>query len=138
MRFLAWLSRFRPTKSLGDRGEEAAARYLRGRGYKIVARHDRAVLGELDIVAVDGRTVVFVEVKTRASQEAGHPAEAVDRDKQHRLSRMALAYLRRHELLECASRFDVVAVTWPPGTQTPAIEHIAGAFKAAGPGSMYN
>ena len=87
--------------TLGQRGERAAARYLRSRGYKIVAAGDRTMLGELDLVAVDGRTVVFVEVKTRESHEAGHPVEAVDADKQARLTRLALAYLKRHDLLEC-------------------------------------
>ena len=74
--------------------------YLRRLGYKIVARRERGRLGELDLVAVDGRTVVFVEVKTRRSHDAGHPAEAVDPEKQRRLTRLALAYLKRHGLLE--------------------------------------
>ena len=65
-RCLAWRRRIIRPRSLGERGEELAARYLRGLGDKIVARSDRAVLGEVDLVAVDGRTVVFVEVKTAA------------------------------------------------------------------------
>jgi putative endonuclease len=138
MRFLGWLARFRKPGSLGQRGEVAAARFLKRRGYKIVARGDRAVLGELDLVAVDGRTIVFVEVKTRASQDAGNPAEAVDAEKQRRLTRVALAYLRRHELLEHPARFDVVAVTWPANSTQPRIEHIVHAFEAAGPQGMYN
>jgi putative endonuclease len=105
---LGWL---RPARTLGQRGEAAAARFLRGRGYRIVARTDRGRLGEIDLVAIDGRTVVFVEVKTRRSHEAGHPADAVDAKKQQRLTRLALTYLKRHDLLECAARFDVVAVT---------------------------
>ena len=74
-----WLRRLFPKKPLGRRGEAAAARFLRRRGYKIIARHERLRGGELDLVAVDrDRTLVFVEVKTRESRDAGHPAEAVD------------------------------------------------------------
>ncbi len=137
MGFFGWLTGLRSSRSLGQRGEAAAAQYLRRCGYKIVARGDRAVLGELDIVAVDGRTIVFVEVKTRVSEDAGHPAEAVDLAKQRRLTRLALAYLRRHELLDYPARFDVVAVTWPPGVRQPSIEHFRHAFEATGPESMH-
>ena len=92
---------WRRYRSLGRRGERAAEPLLRRKGYKIVARGERGPLGELDLVAVDGRTVVFVEVKTRRSHDAGHPAEAVGPEKQQRLTRLALAYLKRHDLLEC-------------------------------------
>ncbi len=138
MRLLGWLHRFFPPRSLGVRGEAAAARYLRRQGYKIVARGDRAVLGELDLVALDQRTVVFVEVKTRESHDAGHPADAVDRIKQQRLTRLAIAYLRRHELLGYPCRFDVVAVTWPTGAKRPTIEHFPNAFEASGLPGMYS
>ena len=63
-----WLRRFFPEKSLGQRGEEAAERYLKRRGYKVLARGNRLRPGELDLVMLDGRTIVFVEVKTRQSQ----------------------------------------------------------------------
>ena len=85
--------------SLGQRGELAAARYLKRQGYVIVARSDRGRLGELDLVAIDKQTVVFVEVKTRRSHEAGHPTESITADKQRRLTRSALAYLKRFDLL---------------------------------------
>jgi len=124
-------------RTLGRRGEAAAARYLRRQGYTIVARGDRSPWGELDLVAVDGRTVVFVEVKTRRSHDRGHPAEAVDRDKQRRVTRAALAYLKRHQLLETACRFDVVAVTWPHELRRPIIEHFLAAFEAADRGPMF-
>ena len=137
MQLPTWIARHFPERTLGQRGEAAAARYLRRLGYKIVARSDRAILGELDLVAVDGRTVVFVKVKTRVSHDAGHPAEAVDEAKQRRMTRLALAYLRRHELLDYPSRFDVVAVTWPPGARHPVIEHYPNAFEAIGPRGMF-
>src|SRR5688572_2989355 len=125
-------------KTLGQRGEDAAARYLRKLGYVIVARGHKGSIGELDLVAVDGRTVVFVEVKTRTSHDAGHPADAVDEAKQRRLTRLALAYLKRHDLLECSARFDVVAVTWPANSGRPTIEHFQNAFEAVGFEGMYS
>jgi putative endonuclease len=128
-----WLARWTPQPpSLGARGEAAAARFLQRRGYQIVGRGERDALGELDLVAVDARTVVFVEVKTRSSGDAGHPAEAVDDRKQRRLTRLALAYLKRHGLLEYPARFDVVAVTWPDDAAAPTIEHFQNAFAATG------
>ena len=123
---------------LGRRGENAAARFLARRGYKIVARGQRGQIGELDLVAVDGRTVVFVEVKTRTTQDAGHPADAVDEAKQRQLTRVALAFLQRHDLLEAKSRFDVVAVTWPADGRRPLIEHFPSAFEAIGSEGMYS
>jgi putative endonuclease len=123
---------------LGRRGEKAAARYLQRLGYVIVARGQRAAIGEIDLVAVDGRTVVFVEVKTRTTQDAGHPSDAVDDAKQRRLTRLALSYLQRHDLLECRSRFDVVAVTWGDANQRPLIEHYANAFEAVGVTGMFS
>ena len=123
---------------LGRRGENAAARFLRRLGYAIVARGYRGAIGEIDLVAVDRRTVVFVEVKTRTSHEAGHPADAVDEAKQRRLTRLALAYMKRHDLLECAARFDVVAVTWREKNSRPRIEHFIGAFEAVGFAGMYS
>ncbi len=123
---------------LGTRGEKAAARYLRRRGYRILAHSDRSKPGEIDLIAVDGRTIVFVEVKTRQSGEAGHPSEAVDDDKQRRLTRLALAYLKRHGLLEYPARFDVISVVWPEGQRTPTIEHFPNAFDAAGQWGLYS
>src|SRR6185369_17988871 len=97
--------------------------------YYILARSLDSPLGELDIVAVDGRTVVFVEVKTRRSDDAGRPEEAVDQLKQHRMTQAALAYLKSKRLLGYASRFDVIAVTWPDGAKRPTIEHFKNAFE---------
>ncbi|HEV2969104.1 MAG TPA: YraN family protein [Pirellulales bacterium] len=124
-------------KTLGQRGEAVAARYLKRLGYVIVARGSHIRRGEIDLIAVDGRTVVFVEVKTRVSHDAGHPAEAVDRDKQHRLTRLAMIYLKRHGLLETSARFDVIAITWPKGQRRPTIEHFKNAFEPVGEGQMF-
>ncbi len=137
--FLArWLRRLVPARTLGQRGEAAAARYLRAKGYRILARGDRLKPGELDIVALAGPTVVFVEVKTRQSAEAGHPVEAVDAAKQRRLTRLAVTFLKRHGLLEEPARFDVVAVTWPADRRRPTIEHFENAFEAVGRWEFYS
>lgn len=135
-RIWRWLRR-PAAASLGTRGEAAAARYLRRKGYRIVARQVRNGLGELDLVAIDRRVVVFVEVKTRRSDIAGHPAEAIDTDKQRRLTRASLEFLRTHHLLDQSARFDVVAVRWPPDARRPVIEHLINAFEPPGKGQFY-
>jgi putative endonuclease len=114
---------------LGDRGERAAARYLRRRGLRIITRNYCTTHGEIDLIARDADTLVFVEVKTR---RRGQPAEAVTPEKERRLTLAALQFLRRHRLLEQKARFDVVAVVWPDDGRPPAIEHIPNAFEPPG------
>ena len=133
-----WLRRVFPQKTLGRRGEDLAARYLKRLGYQILARGRRLASGELDLVALDGRTIVFVEVKTRTSQDVGHPADAVDANKQRRLTRLAVTFMKRHGLLEYSGRFDVVAITWPEGRGRPTIEHFKNAFDAVGEREFYS
>lgn len=135
-----WLNKvffWRKPLTLGQRGERLAARFLRRQGYRIVARGSRSRLGELDLVAVDGRTVVFVEVKTRRSHRAGTPAAAVGPRKQRQLTYLALAFLKRHGLLDNPARFDVVAITWPDDLRSPAVEHFQHAFEATDVGQMH-
>lgn len=127
-----WRRRRAESDSLGRRGERAAAAYLRARGHSIVAQSERGGLGEIDLITVDGRTIVFVEVKTRRSNRRGAPSDAVDLDKQARITRLALGWLKRHDLLEQSVRFDVVSMVWPAGEKRPAIEHFRGAFEATG------
>jgi len=124
---------------LGHRGEDEAARYLRRLGYRIIARRERILRGDIDIIAVDGRTVVFVEVRSRSSTLHGHPIETIDRKKQHRLIDLANAYIRRHHLEDCAVRIDVVTVTfrdasavtgWRPWQPRPLVEHFQNAFES--------
>jgi len=135
----AWLAeRFFRRKSLGARGEDAAARFLKKLGYVILERGYDSRLGELDIIALDGRTIVFVEVKTRTSADAGHPAEAIDARKQRRMTQAALAYLKAKRLLENSARFDVIAITWSTTTRTPIIEHYKNAFEATGSGQLFS
>lgn len=123
--------------SLGIEGERLAARYLQQRGYRILARGHRQRLGELDLIALDGSTLVFVEVKTWRRGDVGDPSEAVDARKQDRLTRAALIYLKRRRLLEHPARFDVVSIVWPECGADPQIRHFVSAFEAVGKWQMY-
>lgn len=119
----------------GERGERAAERALRRKGLRILARNYRVAEGEIDLIALDRGVVVFVEVKTRVE---GTPAEAVTLEKQRRISRAALRFLKKERLLEIARcRFDVVAVVWPAGAPRPTIEHFSNAFEPIGPRQMF-
>jgi putative endonuclease len=113
---------------LGKTGEELACAELRRRGYAILARRFRTRGGELDIVARDGATLVFVEVKARRSERFGTAAEAVTSRKRARLARMADEFLCRTRLVSVPCRFDVVAVTVPDGGASPRVEVYTGAF----------
>lgn len=128
----AWLSRWLGNRWLGTEGERVAERYLASQGLRILYRGLRSRRGELDLVALDGRQVVFVEVKTRLDHRTGHPAEAVGIDKQRKLTELALEFLKKHHLLNHPARFDVVAITWPPDQPEPAIEHFKNAFEPPG------
>jgi putative endonuclease len=101
---------------LGKSGEDLAVEELERRGYAILARRYRTRHGEIDVVARDGQTIVFVEVKARSSREYGAAAEAVTPWKQRRLVSMATDYLTRHRCAGQACRFDVVAVDTVDGT----------------------
>jgi len=107
-----------PRQTLGEQGEELACRTLHRAGYEILARRYRTRHGEIDIVALDGATLVFVEVKTRRGQRFGSGAEAVTLWKQRRIARMAEDFLLRRRLYDRPCRFDVVAVDLErtPGT----------------------
>ena len=102
-------------KALGADGERAAEEFLRARRYHIVERNYRCPVGEVDLIALDGKTVVFIEVKTRTGAGFGSPFEAVNRRKQGQVSRAAQYFLTAHRLHERAARFDVVGVWWEDG-----------------------
>ncbi|MFM7649395.1 MAG: YraN family protein [Acidimicrobiaceae bacterium] len=103
----------------GRFGEEQAARWYRANGYTVVARNWRCATGEIDLVVIRDDTVVFVEVKARASDRFGSPALAVDARKQARLRRLGAQWLAAHAHHRVDVRFDVVAVT---GTRVEVIE----------------
>jgi putative endonuclease len=118
-----------PKGALGERGENVAARHLRNKGYRIITRNYRCEMGEIDIIARDGKTLVFVEVKTRAYDDPS-PEEQVNLAKQQAVTRVAKMYLSRYGSPQPAARFDVVAIIWPSG-QNPIIRHEEAAFEAA-------
>jgi len=137
-RWLELLRIRRPALSLGRRGEDAAAQFLQAAGLRILERSLRYPCGELDLVALDGETFVFIEVKTRTSRERGLPADAIDRKKQTRTTLAALSYLKSKRLLDRRTRFDVVAVVWPSAAGEPEIKHYRAAFQAATVNGMFS
>jgi putative endonuclease len=94
----------------GRKGERIACRYLMKQGYDILARRHRNRSGELDIIAYEGDTLVFVEVKTRTSKEYGEPWEFVDWQKQQTLRMAAEDFIADHDLGQYTYRFDIVGV----------------------------
>ncbi len=112
---------------LGQRGEELAVKYLLAAGYRIIARNHRNHYGEIDIIAREDQSLVFVEVKTRKNDLFSHPSEAVTLKKQMQISKAALDYLSRNNLAEVAARFDVVAIILPD-SGPPQIDLIRNAF----------
>ena len=116
---------------LGKIGEDCAVAALERLGYAILARRYRTRHGEIDIVAQDGETTVFVEVKARVTAEFGSAAEAVTPWKQRRLARMAWDYAARHGLVDRPCRFDVVAIDGA-GTSAETITVYPNAFDRVG------
>ena len=126
---------------IGRKGEQAAARLLRRKGLHIVSESESDRAGEIDIIAADRRTktLIFVEVKTLQTTLPGHPADRVDEQKQARITRASLRFLKRKRLLGTPSRFDVVAVWWPKGQAEPSrIEHYEHAFEATGDAGFWD
>jgi putative endonuclease len=123
-----------PKLELGVRGEDWAARHLRRSGYKVLVRRFRSRSGEIDIVCRHGEWLVFVEVKARASDDFGAPADAVDQTKQRHMSKVALEYLRLLGYPEVKFRFDIVEVILPAGARKPTrLQIIPDAFEMAEP-----
>jgi putative endonuclease len=122
----------------GRRSERAAARYLRKQGYRIVAANLADTRGEIDLIAIDGQTIVVVEVRSSESDNIEKLALSVDRDKQRRLTDAALRFLQRRRLLNVSVRFDVLAICWPPKKRRPIVKHYRNAFEAVGRFQMYS
>ena len=122
----------------GTRSERAAARFLKGRGYRILYRNYRCPHGELDLVALDGKCVVFVEVRSTGTADATRPAASVDAVKQRRLTDLALHFLQQYRLLDHPARFDVLALSWPQGRRRPEVVHYPNAFEAVGRFQMWS
>ncbi|MGD9330918.1 MAG: YraN family protein [Desulfobacterales bacterium] len=113
-------------QQFGQQAEAMAARFLKKQGYKIVARNHRTRSGEIDIIARDSDTLVFVEVKARTSERYGTAKAAVTAHKQRQIAKVALAYLKKTAQSHVKARFDVVTVTRRQGTHD--IDLIRNAF----------
>lgn len=122
-----WLRRW-----FGDRSERAAEQFLRRLGYRILARNYSCPPGELDLVALDSESLVFVEVRSTASSDELKLAQSIDLQKQRRLTQAALHFLQHHRLMGKPSRFDVILIRWPADGMEPTIRHFPGAFEAVG------
>ena len=112
-------------RALGDRGEELAANYLEDRGYHILARNWRIARGELDLVALDGDTIVAIEVKTRSGTGYGNPLEAITLQKAQRLRRLLLSWVRAERPAAQSLRIDAIGITIRAG-ERPRIDHLEG------------
>lgn len=122
----------------GRRSERHAEQFLRRRGHRIVTRNWSCPQGELDLVTRHGQTLVFVEVRSTSHDETASATLSVDGNKQERLTRLALAFMKRYRVQEVSARFDVVVLAWPEKAKAPTIEHFENAFPALGPSSMYS
>lgn len=118
---------YRTPHALGAEGERVAARMLEENGLIVLDRNWRCPQGELDIVASDGATVVFCEVRTRSGTDYGEPLETVRQDKITRVRSLARQWLHERELGGSPVRFDVLSILWPPG-RTPHVKHLPGVF----------
>jgi putative endonuclease len=112
---------------LGRRGEDAAAAHVARLGWRVLARNwrpaDRSQRGELDLIALDGHTVVVCEVKTRSGGGAGPAVGGVTPDKLRQLRRLAAAWLAERPAAGTSVRIDVIGVLWPPSAVAPLIDH---------------
>ena len=111
----------------GQHGEQLAAEFLQRQGYRIQQQNYRCREGEIDIIAWDGPTLVFIEVKTKGQSMFGAPQAMVDRHKQRKLVHVAMVYVHQHRLQQVDVRFDVVAITLLPGVP-PEVTHVPAAF----------
>ncbi len=114
-------------KELGKKGEEIALRFLKKKGYRLIEKNYVCKMGEMDIIAKEKDTLVFIEVKTRTSTEFGPPQLAVNSRKQRQLSKVALNYLNEKRLKDVKARFDVVSVRY--SQNEPELDLIKDAFE---------
>ena len=115
-------------KRLGEWGESEAQRYLETLGYSFIGRNFRVPEGEIDLVMQDGDIVVFIEVKTRISDNYGAPEESVTKAKRLRLRRAAWAFLNEQEMLDASWRIDVIAIEAAPDRTIHRLDHYQNAF----------
>lgn len=116
-------------QKFGEKSESIAASYLKKKGYKIIEKNYRTKLGEIDIIAKDKDTMVFIEVKARRSGQFGNPKWAVTLNKQRKISMVALQYLKTNGQSNVKARFDVVSII--SSHDNPNIEIVKNAFELA-------
>lgn len=117
----------RDRRRVGKAYEDLAATYLESQGYAILARNYHARRGELDLIALEGETLVFVEVRMRKSADPVSPMETITAQKRRRMALAARTYLARHRITDRDCRFDVVGILHPPGC-APKFDHLRNAF----------
>jgi putative endonuclease len=128
--WLCWIPWRRSKYDLGGRGEDLAAKHLKKLGCTILERQYRDAPGEIDLIAREGSTIVFVEVRSRSGSDAGTPAETITAAKERTLIRTAEKYLHRRKLDDSPARFDVVSIVWGDGA--PRLEHYRDAIRPIG------
>jgi putative endonuclease len=116
----------------GQRSERAAARYLRKQKFRILARNIEDRLGEIDLLALDGTTVVVVEVRSSESKTFDALALSVDAVKQKKLTDATLRFIQRRKLFNVGFRFDIIAIRWPVEAKKPELRHYRNAFEMVG------
>lgn len=132
-RWRKWLRRPAHGGPLGPWGEAIARRHLLCNGYYIVAQNERTSFGEIDLIAVDRRRLVFVEVKTLAGADQDLPSDRVDEEKQDHISKSATEYRRHRNLEDVPARFDVIAIwaeTDEDGPRVKRLRHFLNAFES--------
>ena len=128
---MLWLKRAQPKtrKDLGRISEDHAARFLTSKGYRIKERNYRTPRGEIDIIAEHGKTLVFIEVKARSSDEHGRPLDSVTSPKERTIAAVAGSYISTREKRERLTRYDVVEVHLTPEGRVLKVEVVEGAFR---------
>ena len=116
-------------QQFGKRGESLAARHLKRNGYRIIEKNFRTKQGEIDIIAKDKDTIVFVEVKSRKTDRFGNPKWAITPRKQHKISMVALQYLKATQQINAKARFDVVSIN--RARESRRVELVKNAFELA-------
>ncbi|OPY58193.1 MAG: hypothetical protein A4E55_01088 [Pelotomaculum sp. PtaU1.Bin035] len=115
-------------KLLGRQGEETAAQYLEKNGYSILCKNYRCRFGEIDVVAMDGDILVFVEVRSNSGDQFGLAEESITGRKQGKLRKLAWQYLKKAGKTNCECRFDVIAILFDGESKVKRLEHIENAF----------
>jgi putative endonuclease len=119
----------RTNRDTGTRGEQAAENFLKSRGYRIVKKNYRSLLGEIDLIARHAGLTVFVEVKTRYTNNFGPPLSSITWQKEKHIIRNCLCYLKRYGLLNTPCRIDVIGIKLAPDDSVETLEHVRDAIR---------